>query len=69
MITDPKTTVRSKLWQCVVVFVIALVEMLMRLQQIVYAPFYALFMVGPTAMLIEIWMDSRRARTANLAAH
>ncbi len=22
--------------------------------------FYALFMVGPTAMLIEIWMDSRR---------
>src|SRR4029077_18452078 len=61
MITDPKTTVRSKKWQCVVVFVIALVEMIMRLNQIVYAPFYALFIVGPTAMLIEIWMDSRRA--------
>ena len=65
MITDPKTTVRSKKWQCVVVVVIALVEMVMRLQQIVYAPFYALFIVGPTAMLIEIWMDSRRASTAN----
>ena len=67
MITDPKTTVRSKTWQCVVVVVIALVEMVMRLQQIVYAPFYALFIVGPTAMLIEIWMDSRRASTATLA--
>jgi Na+-translocating ferredoxin:NAD+ oxidoreductase RnfD subunit len=67
MITDPKTTVRSRKWQCVVVVLIALVEMLMRLQQIVYAPFYALFIVGPTAMLIEIWMDSRRASTASLA--
>jgi Na+-translocating ferredoxin:NAD+ oxidoreductase RnfD subunit len=69
MITDPKTTVRSRTWQCVVAFLIALVEMVMRMQQIVYAPFYALFIVGPTAMLIEIWMDSRRASTVNLAAH
>ena len=36
----------------------------MRMNQIVYAPFYALFIVGPTAMLIEIWLDSRRASTA-----
>jgi Na+-transporting NADH:ubiquinone oxidoreductase subunit NqrB len=69
MITDPKTTVRSKTWQCIVVFLVALVEMVMRLQQIVYAPFYALFIVGPTAMLIEIWIDSRRASTAKLATH
>jgi Na+-transporting NADH:ubiquinone oxidoreductase subunit NqrB len=61
MITDPKTTVRSKLGQCVVPFIIALVEMVLRLNQVVYAPFYALFMVGPTAMLIEMWLDSRRA--------
>jgi Na+-translocating ferredoxin:NAD+ oxidoreductase RnfD subunit len=67
MITDPKTTVRSKKWQCVVVFLVALVEMIMRMYQIVYAPFYALFIVGPTAMLIEIWLDSRRA-SAELAA-
>jgi enediyne biosynthesis protein E5 len=60
MITDPKTTVRSKLWQCVVVAIIALVEMILRLSQVVYAPFYALFLVGPAAMLIQIWMDSRR---------
>jgi len=61
MITDPKTTVRSKKGQCVVVFLVALAEMVMRMYQIVYAPFYALFIVGPTAMLIEIWLDSRRA--------
>jgi enediyne biosynthesis protein E5 len=67
MITDPKTTVRSKTWQCVVVFLVALVEMVMRLNQIVYAPFYALFIVGPTAMLIEIWMESRRPTAAPLA--
>src|SRR5882724_3424653 len=67
MITDPKTTVRSKLWQCVVVFLVALAEMVMRMYQIVYAPFYALFIVGPTAMLIEIWLDSRRASAEKLA--
>jgi hypothetical protein len=63
MITDPKTTVRSKTWQCVVVFLVALLEMVFRLEQNVYAPFYALFIVGPTAMLVEIWLDSRRAGT------
>ncbi len=61
MVTDPKTTVRSKTGQCVVVFVVALLEMLLRLNQVVYAPLYALFIVGPTAMLIEMWLESRRA--------
>ena len=42
-------------------------EMIMRMYQIVYAPFYALFIVGPTAMLIEIWLDSRRASAEKLA--
>ena len=37
--------------------------MIMRLDQIVYAPFYALFIVGPTAMLIEIWLDSRECQS------
>src|SRR6202000_212270 len=67
MITDPKTTVRSKRGQCVVVFAVAAVEMLFRLHQAVYAPFYALFLVGPTAMLLEMWMESHRARL--LVAH
>ena len=61
MVTDPKTTVKSKLGQCVVVICVAFVEMLLRLNHVVYAPLYALFLVGPTAMLIEIWMESRRA--------
>jgi Na+-translocating ferredoxin:NAD+ oxidoreductase RnfD subunit len=60
MITDPKTTVKSKKWQCVVAFGVALAEMLLRLNQVVHAPLYALFLVGPTAMLIEIWLESRR---------
>jgi Na+-translocating ferredoxin:NAD+ oxidoreductase RnfD subunit len=68
MITDPKTTVRSKRGQCLVVFLVALLEMILRLQQVVYAPFYALFIVGPTAMLVEIWMDSRRESVAKLTA-
>ncbi len=67
MVTDPKTTVRSRTGQCVVVFLVASVEMLLRLHQVVYAPFYALFLVGPTAMLVEMWMDSRRERL--LVAH
>jgi len=64
MITDPKTTVRSKTWQCVVVFFVAFVEMLLRLNQVIYAPLYALFVVGPTAMLVELWLESRRTVTA-----
>jgi Na+-translocating ferredoxin:NAD+ oxidoreductase RnfD subunit len=59
MITDPKTTVRSRTGQCVVAFCVALVEFILRLGQVVYAPIYALFLVGPTANLIEIWLDSR----------
>jgi len=68
MITDPKTTVRSKRGQCIVVFLVALLEMVLRLRQIVYAPFYALFIVGPAAMLVELWLDSRRESAAKAVA-
>jgi len=68
MVTDPKTTVRSRTGQCVVVFLVALAEMVMRLRQIVYAPFYALFLVGPSALLLEMWLDSRRANAAKMMA-
>lgn len=68
MITDPKTTVRTKRGQCIVVFLVALLEMVLRLGQVVYAPFYALFIVGPAAMLVEIWLDSRRALSAKVVA-
>ena len=60
MVTDPKTTVRSKRGQIVVVFLVAFVEMLMRLNEVVYAPFYALFLVGPAALLVEQWLDRSR---------
>jgi Na+-translocating ferredoxin:NAD+ oxidoreductase RnfD subunit len=63
MITDPKTTVRSKLGQCVVAFSVAFVEFFLRLDQSIYAPLYALFIVGPIAMLIEMWIYSRRSDT------
>jgi len=62
MVTDPKTTVRQKWAQSLVVFIIAAVEAVFRLMQFVYAPFYALFLVGPIANLIEIWQDERRGR-------
>lgn len=68
MITDPKTTVRSPKWQCVVVVAIAFVEMLLRFNRVVYAPFYALFLVGPVAMAIEIWRDSRRSAAPSALA-
>lgn len=67
MITDPKTTVKSKKWQCIVVFLVAFVEMLLRLNHVVYAPLYALFLVGPTAMLIEIWFHTK-AQSADTKA-
>ena len=75
MITDPKTTVHSKWGQCVVAFCVALAETIFRLAQIVHAPYYSLFVVGPVANLIEIWWDSRKKAgsgdlpaSANLAA-
>jgi Na+-transporting NADH:ubiquinone oxidoreductase subunit NqrB len=64
IITDPKTTVRSRTGQCIVAFTIALVEFFMRLDSSIYAPLYALFWVGPAALLIEMWLDARRKRAA-----
>ena len=61
MITDPKTTVRSFRGQVVVAFLVAAVEAGFRLLEFVHAPYYALFLVGPAAMLVEIARD-RRAR-------
>lgn len=59
MITDPKTTVRTKWGQCVVAFLIAVVEMILRLNRVVHAPYYALFLVGPAANIIEILWNQR----------
>jgi hypothetical protein len=64
MITDPRTTVTGKRAQMLVAFCVALVECIFRLFQNVHAPYYALFVVGPTANLIEIWLNSRKEAAA-----
>lgn len=69
MITDPKTTVRTKVGQCVVVFFVALAEFFLRLNEVVYAPIFALFLVGPVANLIEIWWDSRRSAVSTTSGN
>jgi enediyne biosynthesis protein E5 len=61
MITDPKTTVKSKSGQCAVAFLVAVAEMCFRLAQNVDAPYFALTVVGPIAMIIYIWQSSRAA--------
>lgn len=61
MITDPKTTVQPRWAQCLVVTTVAFVETLLRMGEVVYAPFYALCVVGPTALAIEQWLGRRHA--------
>jgi Na+-translocating ferredoxin:NAD+ oxidoreductase RnfD subunit len=53
MITDPVTTVSSRKGEMGVTILIAIVEFFLRLAEFIAAPFYALFLVGPAAMLIE----------------
>src|SRR5918994_1160299 len=61
MITDPKTTVRPFRGQILVAFLVAAAEAALRLLEFVHAPYYALFIVGPAANLVEIAMKRRRA--------
>ena len=46
-------------------FLVALVETGLRLAEVVYAPFYALFLVGPAALLFEMWWVSRSPRVSD----
>jgi len=66
MVTDPKVSVRPKWGQVLVVIIVAFVEMLLRLNEVIYAPFYALFLVGPAALLVE--MGYTRALGSRLLA-
>ena len=59
MITDPKTSVSSRRGAIGVACLVAFVEMLLRLAEVIYAPFYALFLVGPVALLVEMWWTAR----------
>jgi len=58
MITDPKTTVSSPSGEMGVTVLIAFAEFFLRLAEFVAAPFYALFLVGPAAMLVEMYWTS-----------
>ncbi len=60
MITDPKTTVKPYWAQCLVAVLVAAAEAIFRLFEFVHAPYYALFVVGPAANLIEIALTKRR---------
>jgi Na+-transporting NADH:ubiquinone oxidoreductase subunit NqrB len=74
MITDPKTTVRTRHGQMAMVVVVALVECVFRTlptfyptsrfvqDAAIHAPFYALFLVGPCFLVREILQD--RAKKA-----
>jgi Na+-translocating ferredoxin:NAD+ oxidoreductase RnfD subunit len=59
MITDPPTTLSSRRGRIVTAVAVALLEAVLRLLEVVHAPFYALTIVGPSALLIESWLMGR----------
>lgn len=66
MITDPRTTVKPKWAQCLVAFLVALMEMVLRLAENIHAPYYALTAVGPVALAFEIFWTARKQKQAGL---
>lgn len=68
MITDPKTTVKQRWAQCLVAFLVASAEMILRLAENIHAPYYALTIVGPLAVATEIWWRSRKQTTGTPVA-
>lgn len=62
MITDPRTTVKPRWAQCVVAVLVAAMEMVLRLAENIHAPYYALTIVGPAAVAVEIWLASKTER-------
>jgi hypothetical protein len=64
MITDPRTTVKPKWTQCLVAFLVAAMEMVLRLAENIHAPYYALTIVGPIAVVFEIWRTTRKQAPA-----
>jgi hypothetical protein len=69
MITDPKTIVRGKTKQIVVVLLVAVMETFLRLAfKDIYSLFHALFIVGPAANLAEIYFDRKKKAAAAIKA-
>lgn len=66
MITDPATSVSGRKGRIWVAFLVALVEFVLRLNHFIYAPFYALFLIGPIAKFIDL---RKNANASRLAGH
>jgi Na+-translocating ferredoxin:NAD+ oxidoreductase RnfD subunit len=62
MITDPPTSVSTKRGRIIVVILIALAEFVLRLNHFIYAPFFALFLVGPLAKFIDLRKNAPQPR-------
>jgi len=62
MITDPATSVSSRNGRILVAFLIALTEMILRLLEVVNAPLFALFLIGPAAMVVDLYVGRRAER-------
>ncbi|MBK7706731.1 MAG: hypothetical protein IPJ30_13415 [Acidobacteria bacterium] len=62
MITDPLTTVRhSRGAQMFVAFLVAFAESVLRMTENVHALYFALFLVGPLANLVDIfWLSKKK---------
>ena len=54
MITDPPTSVSTRKGRIIVAVVVAIVEFILRLNNLIYAPFFALFLVGPLAKFLDL---------------
>ena len=54
MITDPGVAVSGKRNQVIVVVLVAIVEFVLRLDSFIYAPFYALCLVGPLCKYLDL---------------
>ena len=64
MITDPKSTVHGVRPQMAVAVAVAGAECVLRLLGNIHAPYFALFLVGPAANLIEILGKTGKMRQA-----
>jgi Na+-translocating ferredoxin:NAD+ oxidoreductase RnfD subunit len=54
MVTEPATGVSTRKGRILVVIAVALVEFVLRLNGYIYAPFYALFLVGPICKFFDL---------------
>ena len=59
MMTDPPTSVSTKRGQILVAFLVAFAEFILRLNSFIYAPFYALFLVGPAAKFLDLKFNTK----------